>query len=153
MRKLKRLTAVKLKDARRQRSRGGGKCRLHVMPFGNSNAESQRDSGSKPRVARHELPWETGAEVNNPNGVAARLRKGDATPLGLNTDWAATQGSSFLATLGWRTQSLGIAEPPISQVFRSLAAWRGISEGIKAGRVPRFSLMLTQLLIGDIYAP
>jgi len=28
------------------------------MPFGNPDCESQRDSGSKPGVARHELPWE-----------------------------------------------------------------------------------------------
>ena len=70
------------------------------MPFGNSLAESQRDSGSKPRVARNELPWETGSQANNPNGVAARLRKRDTTPLGLKPAGAATQGSSCLATLG-----------------------------------------------------
>src|SRR5678815_3242374 len=34
--------------------------------------ESQRDSATKPRVARNELPWVTGAQNNNPNGVAIR---------------------------------------------------------------------------------
>ena len=68
--------------------------------FGNFKAESQRDSGAKPRVARHELPWETAPQANNPNGVAAHPQKRDATPLGLKTSRAATQGSSFLATAG-----------------------------------------------------
>ena len=77
-----------------------------LMPFGDSGAESQRDSGSKPRVARNELPWETRQKADNPNGVAARPRKRDATPMGLKPHRAATQGSSFLATLGWQTQSL-----------------------------------------------
>ena len=76
------------------------------MFFGNSDSESQRDSGSKPRVARNELPWETASQDNNPNGVVAYLRKRDATPLGLRTGGGATQGSSLLATLGWWTQSL-----------------------------------------------
>ena len=79
---------------------------LALMPFGNSKAESQRDSGSKPRVARNELPWETGPQANNPNGVVSGPWKRGATPLGLKTHPAAAQGSSFLATLGWTTQSL-----------------------------------------------
>ena len=79
---------------------------LALMPFGNSNAESQRDSGLKPRVARNELPWEMGPWANNPTGVAARRRHRGATPLGLKIFTAVTQGSSFLATLGWKTQSL-----------------------------------------------
>ena len=68
-------------------------------------AESQRDSGSKPKVARHELPWVSVSWVNNPNGVVAGRRNRGATPLGLKTFTATTQGSSCLATLGWRTQS------------------------------------------------
>ncbi len=74
------------------------------MPFGNSNDESQRDSGLQPRVARNEQPWESGPQCNNPNGVAARRWLGAATPLGLKNFPVPTQGSSFLATLGWRTQ-------------------------------------------------
>ena len=77
---------------------------LDLMPFGNSNEESQRDSGLQPRVARNELPWESGPKYDNPNGVAARRWRGAATPLGLNIFMPPTQGSSFLATLGWRTQ-------------------------------------------------
>ncbi len=71
----------------------------------NSNEESQRDSGLKPKVARNELPWVSASHVNNPNGVVARRRKRGATPLGLRTFTATTQGSSFLATLGWLTHS------------------------------------------------
>jgi hypothetical protein len=77
-----------------------------AMPLGSSKDESQRDSGLEPRVARDELPWVTASEVNNPNGVASRREHRAATPLGLRFFPAATQGSSFLATLGWRTQSL-----------------------------------------------
>ena len=76
-----------------------------IVPSGKSTAESQRDSGLQPRVARNELPWENGSPAHNPNGVAARRRQPDATPLGLKTVATATQGSSFLATLGWWTQS------------------------------------------------
>jgi hypothetical protein len=74
--------------------------------FGNYNDESQRDSGSKPKVARDELPWVSASHVNNPNGVVARRRNRGTTPLGLRTFTATTQGSSCLATLGWMTQSL-----------------------------------------------
>ena len=76
------------------------------MPFGNSRVESQRDSGAKPRVARHALPWETAPQAHNPNGVAAQPGEPDATPLGLKTFRAATQGRRCAPTLGWRTQSL-----------------------------------------------
>jgi len=40
------------------------------------------------------------------NGVVAWLWNPDTTPLGLRTALATTQGSSYLATLGWKTQSL-----------------------------------------------
>jgi hypothetical protein len=76
------------------------------MICGNSNDESQRDSGLKPRVARNELPWERRSLDRNPNGVAARRRTCDATPLGLKSSTTATRDGSFLATLGWMTQSL-----------------------------------------------
>ena len=46
------------------------------------------------------------ANGNNPNGVAAQRWKGDTTPLGLKILRAATQGSSFLATLGFESESL-----------------------------------------------
>ena len=71
---------------------------------GNSSAESQRDSGLQPRVARNELPWESRPKTHNPNGVAAGCWRRGATPLGLKILPSVTQGSSFLATLGWRTQ-------------------------------------------------
>ena len=73
--------------------------------FGNSKAESQRDSGSKPKVARNELPWVTARWVFNPNGVAARCPDRAATPLGLLVCGPGSQGSSFLATLGFAPES------------------------------------------------
>jgi len=51
-------------------------------------------------------PGKSRQKANNPNGVAARWRKFDETPLGLKIPSATTQGSSFLATLGRRAQSL-----------------------------------------------
>ena len=38
--------------------------------------ESQRDSASKPKVARHELPWGARESANNPNGVVANATPG-----------------------------------------------------------------------------
>jgi hypothetical protein len=75
------------------------------MPIGGSRNESQRDSDSKPKVGRNELPWGFCRETNNPNGVAAELLNRDTTPLGLKRFPLITQGRSFLATLGWMTQS------------------------------------------------
>ncbi|GDY20554.1 hypothetical protein LBMAG56_18990 [Verrucomicrobiota bacterium] len=67
--------------------------------------ESQRDSVLQPRVARRALPWVTRQKNHNPNGVAAPRHDRAATPLGLMPRPTKTQGSSFLATLGWRPQS------------------------------------------------
>jgi hypothetical protein len=67
---------------------------------------SQRDCVLQPRVARNELPWENTPEIHNPNGVAARRRADDTTPLGLKTFCFVTQGSSCLATLGYAAESL-----------------------------------------------
>ena len=77
-----------------------------LVPFGNSSAESQRDSGVKPRVARDELPWEMAPTGDNPNGVAAGAGSVRHNPVGVGPSRAGTQGSSLLATLGWQTQSL-----------------------------------------------
>ena len=61
--------------------------------------QSQRDCVLQPRVARNE------PKANNPNGVVARLGKHDTTPLGLKTNRAVTQGSSCLATPGFKSES------------------------------------------------
>ena len=66
---------------------------FELLPFGNSSAESQRDSGSKPRVASRELPWEKRVVSANPNGVVARWWSGDALSLGLKIARTLTQGS------------------------------------------------------------
>jgi hypothetical protein len=67
-------------------------------------AESQGDSVSKPRVARHELPWVTSATRPQPQrGCAHRAWSQATAPLGLTLPDPFSQGSSWLATLGWRT--------------------------------------------------
>ena len=63
-----------------------------------------------PRVARHELPWDIGEPDYNPNGVAsavaAEFGQRQTQPRGVDVVWPDPQGSSFLATLGWKSQSL-----------------------------------------------
>ncbi len=68
------------------RTTTGMDCGRRTIPspttFGSGGIESQRDSGSKPKVARHELPWETRMEWGStPTGLR---RRGvcDTTPLG-----------------------------------------------------------------------
>ena len=68
--------------------------------------QSQRDCVCQPRVARNELPWVAADSDSNPNGVASRFHGVAATPLGFFALAAMTQGSSFLATLGFRSESL-----------------------------------------------
>src|SRR5882724_9370803 len=72
--------------------------------------ESQRDSGPKPKVARHELPWvKAGLDFPNPNGVVAGLASDQPQPRwGWVNFLRLTQGSfpHRGTTLGWRTQSL-----------------------------------------------
>ena len=67
--------------------------------------QSQRDCVNLPKVARHELPWVVVVKAFNPNGVAPRFSRRAATPLGLLTCDALTQGSSCLATLGFEPES------------------------------------------------
>ena len=73
--------------------------------------ESQRDSVSKPRVARDELPW---VAVSQRSPTAKRLRpipfhhrvwRSPQPRWGGHPFLTGTQDSSFLATLGWRSQS------------------------------------------------
>ena len=47
---------------------------LTIMPFGNSELESQRDSIVQPRVATEELPWVNAPTMTYPNGVASSHR-------------------------------------------------------------------------------
>jgi len=104
--------------------------------------ESQRDSVTKPRVARatsersedgrHELPWVTHTDGINPRGVVAHSELNEPAPIilpgaGRNPGgvvdpfWPFPQGSSCLATLGWRTQSLWDWKRARRQHFDSLA--------------------------------
>jgi len=47
---------------------------LTLMPFGNSELESQRDSIVQPRVATEELPWVNAPTITYPHGVASSHR-------------------------------------------------------------------------------
>src|SRR6266702_4458672 len=69
--------------------------------------QSQRDCATKPRVARNELRWVTFERRTNPEGVAAVRRSSAHNPFGVDDlVCALSQGSSFLATLGFVAQSL-----------------------------------------------
>ena len=69
--------------------------------------QSQRDCVLQPRVAESaRLPWVSARAIFNPNGVVSPVRHQDATPLGLADTARFSQGSSRLATLGFRTESL-----------------------------------------------
>ena len=70
-----------------------------------SSLQPQRGCVLPPRVARNELPGVGSRRFFNPNGVAARCPCRAATPLGLWVCGPLSQGSSFLATLGWRPES------------------------------------------------
>src|SRR5437867_93277 len=69
--------------------------------------ESQRDSATKPRVARNELPWVSFCQGDNPEGVVAATGNVGRNPFRVeNAADALSQGSSFLATLGFVAESL-----------------------------------------------
>src|SRR6266568_672727 len=94
----------------------------HIFSTGAANGESDRASASEPTVARNELTlgyvreWAStpkelchSFEYRHGRTVRVGLRRGEQrrNPVGVGDVLRArTQGSSFLATLGWRTQSL-----------------------------------------------
>src|SRR5258708_40309779 len=52
-----------------------------IFGYGAPRAESQRDSATKPRVARNELPWENERRIgDNPEGVAADDNRNKTMP-------------------------------------------------------------------------
>ncbi len=53
----------------------------------------------------NELPWVIANPIFNPNGVVSRFLRRAATPLGLCACGASSQGSSGLATLGFKPES------------------------------------------------
>jgi len=54
--------------------------------FQTAFGESQRDSGLKPRVVRHELPWEKlGNPSSTPTGLLLRGERGRRNPVGVGT--------------------------------------------------------------------
>ena len=69
--------------------------------------ESQRDSAPKPRVARNEPPWVAVRQMSStPTGLRPPCPNEGRNPVGVDHRQAPiTQGSSCLATLGWRTES------------------------------------------------
>ena len=97
-------------------------------PESSALRQSQRDCVIQPRVARHELPWVAGRLVFNPNGVASRFLGRAATPLGLISFATFSQGSSFLATLGFWTESLWDSSPEFPKgIIPRLIVFRFIS--------------------------
>src|SRR6266849_6728965 len=65
---------------------GGLSCSVHESVGVQRNAESQRDSGMKPRVARNELPW--GNEVgtfSTPTGLRHEAERVGRNPVGVET--------------------------------------------------------------------
>ena len=104
-----------------QRSGGARRSRLVITDKlkTTSTDESQKDSGSKPKVARHELPWVNALQnPANPNGVAAASRPNPPQPRwGWRDFRRLTQGSSCLATLGWWTQSLWDCPQPLREMW------------------------------------
>jgi len=48
--------------------------RLHLAEASRNGRESQRDSATKPRVARNELPWENATTGYNPERVVAEYK-------------------------------------------------------------------------------
>src|SRR5439155_6823926 len=79
-----------------------------------------------PGLRGRSYPGKSRQKANNPNGVAARWRKFDTTPLGLKIPSAPTQGSSFLATLGPRAQSLWDCRTAIASLSPLLVTSRGL---------------------------
>src|SRR5882757_11441333 len=106
-----------LKIARRFNAGNGLACASSPAGARLAN-ESQRDSGPKPKVARHELPWVNVVQnFFNPNGVAASRRPTVTQPRWGCWDLSRlTQGSSSLTTLGWWTQSRWDCPQTISDV-------------------------------------
>src|SRR6266566_6170310 len=74
--------------------------------------QSRRDCVLQPRVARNELPWEIVPRYANPERVAAAVCGTEHRNTGRNPFRVGpslrlpTQGSSFLATLGFVPESL-----------------------------------------------
>src|SRR3989454_369532 len=81
----------------------------HIL--GEELPESRRDSATKPRVARNELPWVSCLGTSQPQrgcGLMASVGgEGGHNPVGVEA-WFARfpRVARRLATLGWRTQSL-----------------------------------------------
>ena len=73
-----------------------------------ADGQSRWDCALQPRVARNELPWENRGEkwVQPQRGCGQRSVGRATTPSGLALPTPPTQGSSFLATLGFGPESL-----------------------------------------------
>ena len=92
---------------------------LKLMPFGNprpKNVDRTGEETSDAAIPKGLCPPAQGCEEratlgqtpldSNPNGVVSGLGRRAATPLGLFAFGHVSQGSSFLATLGFAPESL-----------------------------------------------
>src|SRR5258708_36982884 len=83
-----------------------------MKPAPYTHFQSRRDCVLQPRVARNELPWEIVPRYANPERVAATVcctEQGNTGRNPFRVDASLrlpTQGSSFLATLGFVPESL-----------------------------------------------
>jgi hypothetical protein len=81
--------------------------RSDILSAATTNLESQRDSVLQPRVGESaSLPWVSGPNVSQPQRGCGDFVATGHNPVGVeNLFRSSTQGSSFLATLGWKMQS------------------------------------------------
>jgi len=99
--------------------------------------QSQRDCVLQPRVARDELPWVSRRKLNQPQRGCGGLGNEEATtPLGLGKRrFMFTQGSSFLVTLGFGSESLWDSSAATFTALAELST-RQIAETVNATGLP-----------------
>src|SRR6266487_3932606 len=74
--------------------------------------QSRRDCVPQPRVARNELPWVSGPQdFSTPTGLCHVLAAVPQPRWGCSPFASMSQGSSFLATLGYVAESLWDSSP------------------------------------------
>jgi len=124
-----RVTLPMERNARETASRSPSPPRISALPTSlvTVAGQSRRDCIVQPRVARHELPWEDHVKsAPTPTGLHRRCPRVDTTPLGLTGHSnILTQGSSCLATLGLRIESLRDSRVSCLELWVMLSPRRG----------------------------
>jgi len=124
-----RVTLPMERNARETASRSPSPPRISALPTSlvTVAGQSRRDCIVQPRVARHELPWEDHVKAaSTPTGLHRRCPRVDTTPLGLTGHSnILTQGSSCLATLGLKIESLRDSQGSCLELWVMLSPRRG----------------------------